>query len=462
MAERYHLVGIGGAGMSGLARLLLAEGYAVSGSDARESATLAALRAAGARVAVGHVAANLENATHLVYTDAATPDNPELVEAERRGLTVCRRARLLARLMEGRIGIAIAGTHGKTTTTGMTAAIFLAAGLDPRVLIGGDWSVLDGNAHPGRGPHFLAEACEAFHSFLELSPDVAVLTNIEADHLDCHGSLEGVIEAFRQFLARLRPGGQVVGCGDDPRVRVLAAEVGRPTVYYGIEEPADYRAGELSLHGERPRFTLLHGDRRVGEVDLAVPGRHNVLNALAAAAAALEQDVPFTAVQRGLAEFRGVERRFDRLGEPNGILVVDDYAHHPTEVAATLAAARAALGRPITAVFQPHLFSRTELLQHEFGQSFSDADRVLVTEIYPAREAPIPGITGETVVRRIREREPGKPVSFEPDRDRLLELLRRESRPGDVVVTMGAGDIRSLGVTLVDQLREGAAWRASG
>ena len=453
MSEKYHLVGIGGAGMSGLARLLLADGCVVSGSDVRESATVAALRTLGARVAIGHRAENVGDAARVVYTDAAADDNPELGEARRRGAVVWRRAELLARVMEGRVGVAIAGTHGKTTTTGMAASVFLAADLDPRVLIGGDWSGIGGNAWAGQGTWFLAEACEAFHSFLSLRPDVAVITNIEADHLDCHGSLEGVVEAFRAFLQRLSPNGWAVGCGDDPRVADLLRAIPQRSVTYAIDSDSDYRADELRLDGLRPSFAVIRSRQRLGTLELGVPGRHNVLNALAVTALSLEAGVEFAAVQRGLAAFGGVERRFERLGEGRGVLVMDDYAHHPTEVAATLAGTRRALARPLTVVFQPHLFSRTELLQREFGQSFRDADRVYVTPIYPAREAPIPGITGETIVRRIRELDPDRHVAYAPDRDALLQALLETSRPGDVVMTMGAGDIRALGVELVHRLR---------
>ncbi|HTE16877.1 MAG TPA: UDP-N-acetylmuramate--L-alanine ligase [Armatimonadota bacterium] len=454
MPESYHFIGIGGSGMSGLARLLLADGEAVSGSDLRDSATTQALRSAGARVMVGHRSENLAGATRVVYTAAAREDNPELVEARRRGVPTIVRAEMLARVMRGKTGIAIAGTHGKTTTTGMAASVFLAAERDPTVLIGGDWSVINGNARPGRGQHFIAEACEAFNSFLELQPHAAIITNVEADHLDCHGSLEGVVEAFRQFLSRLDADGYAIGCRDDELVRHLLSRLDRRSVTYGLEDGADYVAVDLDLDRPHPTFTVVGHGQPLGEVRLGVPGRHNVLNALAVAALAMEEGLPFHAVTEGLAHFHGVGRRFETLGEVDDIVVVDDYAHHPTEVRATLAAARRSLGRYTTVVFQPHLFSRTQLLLDEFARSFADANRVIITPIYAAREQPLEGVTSEALVRRIQEVDAERQVEYAPDRTALVARLASDSRPGDLILTMGAGDIRETGEQLVEALRK--------
>jgi len=439
--------------MSGLARLLLAAGVRVTGSDSKESGTTVALRGAGATVAVGHRAENLNGATHVVYTAAVHQDNPELVEARRRGLPTCVRAEMLGRVMEGKRGVAIAGTHGKTTTTGLAASAFIAAGTDPTVLMGGEWAAIGGNARPGKGEYFLAEACEAFDSFLELHPHVAIITNIEADHLDWHKSLEGVIEAFRRFLSQVQPGGYVVGCRDDDEVRRLLSRSGLRSVTYGLQDGADYVAVDLRLNQPHPTFTVVREGHALGEVKLLVPGRHNVLNALGVAALALEEGLPFEAIARGLGAFRGVERRFEVLGEVNDIVVLDDYAHHPTEVKATLTAARRALGRYTTVVFQPHLYSRTQLLLDEFARSFEHANRVIVTEIYAAREQAIVGVTGETLARRILELDPEKQVECVADRDDLSRKLLVESRPGDLVITMGAGDIREVGEQLVRELK---------
>jgi UDP-N-acetylmuramate--alanine ligase len=415
----------------------------------RESDTLAALRAAGTRIGLPHHPDHLGDATHVVYTAAVREDNPELTEARRRGLPCITRAEMLGRVMQGKRGLAIAGTHGKTTTTGMSAAIFLAAEADPSILIGGDWSPIAGNARRGGGPHFLTEACEAFNSFLELHPFAALITNVEADHLDWHGSLEGVILAFQRFLGQVAPGGYVLGNIDSPPVRSLLANSGRRAVSFGMSADADYRPLDLLLDRPRPEFQLSRRGERLGEIELGVPGEHNVLNAVAAAALALEEGLPFAAVQEGLASFQGVGRRFEVLGEARGVLVIDDYAHHPTEVAATLNAARRALNRRVVAVFQPHLYSRTKLLLNDFAGSFGDADEVIITDIYAAREDPLPGVTGEALARRIRERSPGAVVRFAPDREALVQQLAAGARSGDVVLTLGAGDIRETGEQLV-------------
>lgn len=453
MDETYHFIGIGGSGMSGLARLLLGQGIRVTGSDLKESETTRALAEAGAEIRCGHRAENLNGATQVVYTAAVKEDNPELQEARRRGIPTVVRAEMLARVMEGRRGIAISGTHGKTTTTGMCASAFIAANADPTVLVGGDWDAIGGNARAGRGSHFIAEACEAFDSFLELHPHVAVVTNIEADHLDWHGSLDGVIEAFRRFLGQLQPGGYAVGCRDDERVRRLLTRLDHRAVTYGLEDGADYLAVDLKLNRLHPSFTVIRYGAPVGEVTLGVPGTHNVLNALSVIAVGMEEQLPFDALAAGLSRFHGVGRRFEVLGDVDDILVLDDYAHHPTEIRATLAAARRSLGRYTTVVFQPHLFSRTQLLLDDFAHSFEDANRVIVADIYPAREQPIPGVDGGLLVRRILEVEPEKQVEWISDRVGILERLRAESRPGDLVITMGAGDIREVGEQFVQRMQ---------
>lgn len=441
-----HFIGIGGAGMSGLARLLLARGERVSGSDLRPGPALDELRALGARVSIGHRAENLNGATRVVYSAAVREDNPELAEARRRRIPTVVRARLLGELMADRRGIAVTGTHGKTTSTGMAGSVFLSAGLDPTVLVGGEWSGIGGNARPGNGPHFLAEACEAFQSFLEMRPAAALVTNIEEDHLDCYeGSMERLLEAFRTFFSRIPEGGYVVGCGEDANVRRLLGEMSVRSLLYGWSPELDYSARGMTLDGGLPHFRVFRGGEELGEVRLSVPGRHNALNALGVAALATEEGVPFPAVAGGLAAFRGVERRFELLGEANGVLVVDDYAHHPTELRATLAAARERLGRPLLAVFQPHLYSRTAQLMDEFAGAFEDADRVLITGIYGAREDPLPGITAEALAAAVRARRPGIPVAHRETAAEALEWLRRETVPGEAVLTLGAGDVRGIG-----------------
>jgi UDP-N-acetylmuramate--alanine ligase len=449
-----HLVGIGGAGMSGIARLLLARGVTVTGSDTKEGPALDELRRLGATVSVGHRAENVGEAARVVYTAAVREDNPELQEARRRGLGLTTRAAMLGELMVDSASIAVAGTHGKTTTTGMIASIFESAGADPTVLIGGDMPAFGGNARVGRSPFFVAEACEAFRSFHELHALVAVVTNIEADHLDTYGTLDGVIEGFGQFVAQIRPSGAAILCWDDRHVRRLVPYLRCRQMRYGLEDGAELCAMDLELESETPRFTARWRGGLLGEFELSVPGRHNVLNALAALGVALEVGLPLESAREGLRQFRGVGRRFERLGEPGGVLVIDDYAHHPSELSATLAAARASLRRPITAVFQPHLYSRTQQLMPEFADSFALAECVIVTDIYPAREAPIPGVTAEALAAAIREREPAKEVQYVGPKEAAVPILAEALRPGDVVLTLGAGDIREVGEALVAELGE--------
>jgi UDP-N-acetylmuramate--alanine ligase len=450
-----HLVGIGGAGMSGIARLLLARGISVTGSDARESPVLEELRVLGARIAVGHRAEHVRGAARVVFTAAVKEDNPELQEARRQGLPVATRAAMLGELMDDTASIAVSGTHGKTTTTGMLAAIFEAAGADPTVLIGGDVPGWGSNARVGQSPFFIAEACEAFRSFLELRPLIAVITNLEADHLDTYGSLDGIIEGFGQFARQIRPSGAAVLCWDDPNVRRLLPYLQCRQLRYGLEDGAELCAVDVEIETATPRFTARWRGGLLGEYQLGVPGRHNVLNALAALGVALEVGLSPEAAREGLRQFHGVGRRFERLGEAGGVLVIDDYAHHPTELAATLAAARSALRRPITAIFQPHLFSRTQQLMSEFAGSFEHADRVIITDIYPAREAPIPGVTGEALAAAIRARERGKEVRFVSPKEAIVPLLSAEAQPGDAVLVLGAGDIRQVGEELVRVLKTG-------
>lgn len=454
--ETVHFVGIGGAGMSGIARVLRDRGLQITGSDMKESETTAALRRDGIQVSIGHRAENVGPAHRVVYSAAIPKSNPELVEARRRGIPTLVRAQMLAELMRGRVGVAISGTHGKTTTTAMVSGIFLRAGLDPSILIGGDWDTIGGNARAGRGEYFIAEACEAFNSFLELHPHIAVVTNIEADHLDCHGSEEGVVEAFRRFLGQMDAAGCAVVCRDDLRVRRLLPTIPARVMTFGLSDGSELTARDFDPERGLPRFTALWRGKVLGEVRLSVPGTHNVLNALGALGVALDAGIPFATAAEALAEFGGVGRRFDRLGTEQDVLVIDDYAHHPTEVAATLAAARATLDRRVIAVFQPHLYSRTQLLLPQFAQSFHDADLVVVTDIYGAREKPIPGVDARLLAEAIRQEEPDKPVRYLGPKEAVERFLLEEARPGDAVLVMGAGDVREVGENLVRALGEGA------
>ena len=439
-----HLVGVGGAGMSGLARLLLAAGHTVTGSDRAESATLASLRALGADVRAGHDGERLGRPDLVVASTAIRAANPELVAARRLGVPVLGRAQLLALLMAGRVGIAVAGTHGKTTTTGMVVAILQAAGLDPSFAVGGDLKTTGVNAALGGGPHFVAEADESDGSFLELEPTVAVVTNVQADHLDHWGDLEAVRAAFRAFVGRLPAAGTAVLCADDPGALGLAGAAPCQVVTYGLGADADVRGGGLVLDAWSSRFTVVAGGDRLGEVAVAMPGRHNVVNALGAIAAARAAGAPPTAA-RALAGFSGAARRFHLRGEVDGITIVDDYAHNPPKVAATLAAARLGPWKRVVAVFQPHLYSRTRLFADEFGQALADgADLVVVTDVYAAREDPEPGVDGSLVAAAVRRARPDLRCVYAPDRAGLAALVADLLEPGDLLLTLGAGDITTL------------------
>jgi UDP-N-acetylmuramate--alanine ligase len=450
--RRVHLIGVGGAGMSGLARLLLARGHAVTGSDRQSSAALAALRALGADVWAGHDAARLGTPDLVAVSTAIRADNPELAEARRRGLPVLRRARLLALLMEGRIGLAVSGTHGKTTTTAMATVILQEAGFDPSWAVGGDLKATGVNAGSGTGPHFVAEADESDGSFLELAPTVAVVTNVEADHLDYWGDLDAVMDGFRRFLGRLPADGTAVLCADDPGAGALAPAAPCEVVTYGLGAAADLHAEGLVTTGDGAAFEVVAGGERLGPVRLTVPGRHVAQNALGAIAATRALGAPFAAAQAALARFSGAARRFHHRATVAGVTVVDDYAHHPTEVAASLATARLGGWARVVAVFQPHLYSRTRLFAAEFGRALAAADVVLVTDVYAAREDPQPGVDGGLVVAAARAARPGLDCAYVPDRRDLAKHVAATVRPGDLVLTLGAGDITTLADELVELL----------
>jgi UDP-N-acetylmuramate--alanine ligase len=435
--------------MSGLARLLLAAGHRVTGSDRSESATLGALRSLGAEVWAPHDRTRLGRPDLVAASTAIRATNPELVAARILDIPVLGRAQLLALLMAGRTGIAVAGTHGKTTTTGMVVAILEAAGLDPSFAVGGDFKASGINAAAGTGPHFVAEADESDGSFLELHPTVAVVTNVEADHLDHWGDLASVAAAFRAFVGQLPAGGTAVLCADDPGALALAPAAPCPVVTYGFAAAAEVRGEVLALDGRGARFAVTAGGERLGEAALIVPGRHNVVNAFGAIAAARAVGAPFGAAAAALAGFTGAARRFHLRAEAGGVTLVDDYAHHPTEVAASLAAARLGPWKRVVAVFQPHLYSRTRLFAAEFGRALAGgADLVVVTDVYAAREDPEPGVDGALVAGAARQARPDLDCVYEPDRAALAARVAALLQPGDLVLTLGAGDI----TTLADEL----------
>ena len=462
-----HFVGVGGIGMSGIAELLANLGFDVSGSDAKRSAVTERLSTLGIRVDLGHDAAHIGDADVVVISSAVRPSNPEVVEAARRQVPVIPRAEMLAELMRLRFSIAVAGAHGKTTTTSMIALVLERAGLDPTAVIGGRLSAFGSNARLGRGEFMVAEADESDRSFLKLFPTIAVITNIDHEHLENYGGFEDLQQAFVDFANKTPFYGGVVACLDDANLAPLLPRMTRRVTTYGLDSAAaDVIAGDVVLAPMSVTATIKRRARRavsarraadppdavvtLGTLTLAVPGRHNLLNALAAVAVGMELGLSFDRVAAGLADFRGAERRFDVRGEPNGILVVDDYGHHPTEIAAVLAAAKT-LGRRIVVAFQPHRYSRTATLMDAFGPALAGADHIVLTDIYSAGEEPIAGVTLETLGAAIR-RSVATPVDLVTGLDDVPAAIARIAKPGDVVITLGAGSIGSVSDRVVAAL----------
>ena len=454
--RRIHFVGIGGIGMSGIAELLANLGYAVSGSDEKSTGVTERLATLGIRIAIGHDPVNVGDADVVVTSSAVRAANPEVREAARRQIPVIPRAEMLAELMRLRFSIAVAGSHGKTTTTSMIALVLERAGLDPTAVIGGRLSAFGSNARLGRGELMVAEADESDRSFLKLFPTIAVMTNIDHEHLENYGGFDDLQQAFVDFANKVPFYGGVVACADDPQLRAALPRVTRRIVTYGLDSDADISAVDPTSAPFSVSATITrrvsHAEPRqsIGRLALHVPGRHNLQNALAAVAVGLELGLPFERIARGLEEFRGAERRFEVRGEPNGILVVDDYGHHPTEIAAVVAAAKT-LGRRIVIAFQPHRYTRTAALMDEFGPSLAGADAVVLTDIYSAGEDPIPGVTIAELAERVRRT--GQPqVEIAHTLSDVVEALARIARPGDVVLTLGAGSIGSVAASLLDAL----------
>ncbi len=452
--QHVHFIGIGGAGLSAIARVLMEQGTVVSGSDLALSPAAEALARDGARVLIGHRAENIAGAEVVIASSAVREDNPEIQAARAAGIPVLRRAGVLGRLMEGHIGIAVAGTHGKTTTTAMIATILWEAGLDPTFIVGGTLAGRGINARAGGGPHFVIEADEYDRTFLALSPQVAVVTNVEHDHPDCYPTFVDFRAAFAEFVARIPPDGLLVACGDHPVARELGEErmaQGGAVAFYGLGRRVQWTARRVHPNPSGGTdFLVVRAGRPLGEVRLRVPGRHNVLNGLAALAVTDHLGVPFPSARSALEGFRGVGRRFEIKGEVEGIVVVDDYAHHPTEIRATLAAARERFpGRPVWAVWQPHTYSRTKVLLGEFARAFDQADHVLVLPIYAAREQDTLGVSSADVVARMAHPD----VRLVGSREEAVALLGAEVRPGDVVLTLGAGDGDRVGEWLLIALR---------
>ncbi len=467
--QRIHFVGIGGIGMSGIAEVLLNLGYQISGSDLRNSAVTQRLAALGASILEGHHAANVPGADVVVTSSAISVDNPEVAEARRLHVPVIQRAEMLAELMRLKYGIAIAGMHGKTTTTSMVAAVLAAGGLDPTVVVGGRVDALGSNARLGKSQYLVAEADESDRSFLKLSPILSVVTNIDREHMDCYRDMRDVRRTFLEFMERVPFYGVVVACNDDAVLRRLLPRVHRRVTTYGISPGSDFliRMGSsqsglsepgaihAGKHSPLVRFRVIYKERDLGEFTLRVPGAHNVLNATAAIAVGTALDVSADEIRCGLEGFRGVDRRFQFKGTAGGVSVIDDYGHHPTEIRATLAAARQCGFRQVHVIFQPHRFTRTRDLMDEFTTAFADADTLSLLDIYPASEKPIKGVTAEALANRIAEA--GKRgVSYVSSFAGAVAQVAAIARPGDMVLTLGAGSVSQLGAMILEKLERSA------
>jgi UDP-N-acetylmuramate--alanine ligase len=451
--------------MSGIAEVLANLGYEVSGSDAKESDATARLARLGVRIARGHEAGHVGGADVVVTSSAIPTGNPEIDEARRRSIPVIPRAEMLAELMRLRYGIAVAGAHGKTTTTSMVALLLERAGLDPTAVIGGRLSAFGSNARLGRGDYMVVEADESDRSFLKLTPAIAVITNIDHEHMESYGTWDALQQAFLDFANKVPFYGTVIACVDDAPVRALVPRMTRRVVTYGFEgTDAAVMGHDMALEAFGSTCRVVHTSRDGAAVDLGtlrlrVPGRHNLLNALGAVAVAIEVGIPFPKIARGFEEFRGAERRFQPCGEERGVMVVDDYGHHPTEIMAVIAAARAGLNRRVVVVFQPHRYTRTRDLLAEFGTALAGADEVILTDIYAAGEAPVEGATAEAVEAVVRQT--GRPVTLVKALDAVPAAVARIARPNDLVITLGAGSIGTMPDRILAALRSEAATRVA-
>jgi len=456
--RRIHLIGIGGTGMSGIAEILLNLGFHVTGSDLKRTDVTDRLARLGATIVEGHESDLVRDADVAVASSAIRRTNPEIVAAAEAGVTVIPRAELLAELMRVKRGIAIGGAHGKTTTTWLAALILAEAGLDPTIVVGGRLQQMGTNAKLGTGELLVAEADESDGTFLMLTPAIAVVTNIDREHLDFYDGIDSIREAFLRFMNRVPFFGVAIVNADDPEVRGLLPSVTRRVVTFGIDHDADVRASRLRSEGREVRFDVNAFGDDLGEIRVGVPGKHNVSNALAAVAVAIELEVPFDKIARGLAAFRGIHRRLEVKGTWGGRTVVDDYGHHPTEIAATLAALREAYaGRRLLALFQPHRYTRTKELADEFGQAFGDADRLYLLDIYPASETPIEGVDSGMIARAVTDAG-GPETVWVHERGEAVARVAAESERGDVILTLGAGDVTGMG----DEILAALAKRSDG
>ena len=453
--RKIHMVGIGGIGMSSIAEVLLTRGYRVTGSDLQRSDVTARLEELGATIYEGHAAEQIGEADVVVYSSAIDPEeNPETVEAEQRRISLIPRAEMLGELMRMKFGVGIAGMHGKTTTTTMTGLVATEGAFDPTIIVGGKVATFESNAVAGEGDIIVIEADEYDRTFLRLTPSLAVITNIEEEHLDIYDDLDDIKQAFTQYANAVPFFGAAILCIDDPVVQEIVGAIERRIVTYGTTRQAEVRADDIALEGLTSRFTVVFQGEELGEISVDAPGHYNAMNALAAVAVGLELDIPFDKIQQGIARFTGVRRRFEEVGTAHDIQVIDDYSHHPTEVQVMLEAASEGLpDRRIVAVFQPHLYSRTRDFQEAFARSFFNADVLVLTDVYPAREAPVEGVSGQLIADLARQYG-HRDVTYVPVAADLPAYLLEATRPGDTVITIGAGDIWRYSRRFFEQLQE--------
>ncbi len=448
-----HFVGIGGVGMSGIAEIMLALGFGISGSDVRGSGTTERLKELGARIWIGHHRDHLEKADVVVFSSAVSMDNPELAAARERMIPIIPRAEMLAELMRMQTSVTVAGMHGKTTTTSMIASVLSAAGLDPTVVIGGKLDTLGSGARLGAGDLLVAEADESDRSFLKLFPTIAVVTNMDLEHLDCYSSIEEIRSVFLEFINRIPFYGYAIVCLDDPQVQNIIPHIEKRFITYGLSSQANFHARRPVFEAGVTSFEVYKEHTRLGEIRLPMPGVHNLVDSLAAVTVADLFDVPFACTQEALESFPGVQRRFTVQGKADGITVIDDYGHHPTEIRAVLQAARQIAPSRVAVLFQPHRYTRTQALYQDFLTCFHDADLLYVMDIYPASEKPIEGVTGWALSQGIHSRG-HKTVRFLPDRQAIPAEVAKDLKPGDMLITLGAGDVTRLGPEILEELRK--------
>ncbi len=450
--KKVHFVGIGGAGMSALAKILVEKGYNVSGSDVKESVMTGILRDLGAKVFIGQRAENVQDTEAIVVSSAIRENNPEVVEAKRLGLKRLHRSDVNAFLINNSKGIAVAGAHGKTTTTSMLGVSLDYEGVSPSIIIGGEVDYLGSNAKLGKSDYLVSEADESDGTFLKYYPYIGIVTNVENDHMDHYGTMENIIKAFTQFLNQIREDGWGVVCFDNENIRNIVKNVNRKIVSYAIDHEADYVAANIKADASGTSFDVIHEGENLGTVKLNVPGRHNVLNAMACVVTGITLGQSVAQMAEGLTMFNGAKRRFQTKGKAQGVWVVDDYAHHPTEIATTLKAARQTQPKRLVCAFQPHRYSRTQLLQKEYGSCFRDADLLVLTDVYSAGEDPIPGVDGELLVKEVAE-QTGQKTVYIKDKKEIAAYLKSIAQEGDLIMTMGAGDIVKCGEDLVELLK---------